>query len=369
MPRSTVLALSESEQERFLAELRRARYGYLLALHILLLCDAGKSPTEIADFLFCSRSSVYRVVNAYRAGTLFEPGDDGSLGPKVRTTFLTPSFARSIRALLEKRPSVYGWCRTRWSCATLAAQLKVQRGITVSAETMRRWLRELGYVWKRARLVARDDDPGRIAKLARIRHIAENLPRKAALIFADELDIHLLPKVGYEWILKGAVREVMTPGTNQKRYLAGGLDYLTGRLHYRIGLRKTNALFRELLSELDWFYPVRKFTKIYVVVDNFRIHDAVAVRNWLAEHPRFELIFLPTYCPEANPIERAFWDVHDKCTRNHQRRTMRWLVKDVERHLQRNGPWKYNLGDVYYEPEVTAAMANIAAASSSGAAA
>jgi len=41
-----------------LAELRRARYGYLLALHLLLLCAAGRSPTEIAAVLFCSRSSV-----------------------------------------------------------------------------------------------------------------------------------------------------------------------------------------------------------------------------------------------------------------------------------------------------------------------
>lgn len=47
-----------------LAELRRARYGYLLALHLLLLCTAGRTPSEIAAVLFCSRSSVYRVGKA-----------------------------------------------------------------------------------------------------------------------------------------------------------------------------------------------------------------------------------------------------------------------------------------------------------------
>jgi hypothetical protein len=51
-----------------LAEVRCARYGDLLALHILLLCAAQRSPTEIAAVLFCSRSTVYRVVKAYRAG-------------------------------------------------------------------------------------------------------------------------------------------------------------------------------------------------------------------------------------------------------------------------------------------------------------
>jgi hypothetical protein len=29
-------------------------------------------------------------------------------------------------------------------------------------------------------------------------------------------------------------------------------------------------------------------------------------------------VYLPTYCPKANPIEQAFGDGHDKRTRNHQ---------------------------------------------------
>ena len=58
MPRSTILELAQEEQAQMLAALWRARYGYLLALHILLLCTAGRSPTEIAAVLFCSRSSV-----------------------------------------------------------------------------------------------------------------------------------------------------------------------------------------------------------------------------------------------------------------------------------------------------------------------
>ena len=58
MPRATILDIPQHEQEGMRAELRQARYGYLLALHVLLLCAAGRTPTEIATFLFCSRSSV-----------------------------------------------------------------------------------------------------------------------------------------------------------------------------------------------------------------------------------------------------------------------------------------------------------------------
>jgi putative transposase len=362
MPKTTCVEISQEEQAQMLAVLRRARYGYLLALHILLLCAAGRHPTDIAAVLFCSRSSVYRTVRAYQAGTLgLEHDDPGRLMPPRRTTVLLPTLRRSLLALLKAPPRVYGWCRTRWSCATLALTLQAKRGITVSAETTRRWLHELDWVWKRAKLVAKDDDPHRVERLARIRFVYERLRPWEAMVFADELDIHLLPKVGYAWMPKGTQVEVMTPGTNEKHYLAGALELSTGTLHHCSGPRKTNGLFRELLQRLDDTYPAPQFRRVYVVVDNYKIHKAIAVEQWLANHPRFELLFLPTYCPRANPIERAFGDVHDLCTRNHMRKRLRDLVMDVEAHLKVNGPWKYQLSELYYEPAVTAAVENIAA--------
>jgi putative transposase len=362
MPKSPFIELSKEEQARMLAVLRRARYGYLLALHILLLCAAGRNPTEIAAVLFCSRSSVYRSVRAYREGTLgLEHDDHGWLAPPVRTTMLLPTVRRSLVALLKASPRAYGWCRTRWSCATLALTLQAKRGITVSAETMRRWVHEVGWVWKRAKLVAKDDDPHRVHRLARIRFIYEQLRPWEVMVFADELDIHLLPKVGFAWMPKGTQLAVMTPGTNEKHYLAGALDLATGALHYHRGARKTNALFRELLQRLDDAYPAPQVQRVYVVVDNYKIHKATVVDQWLAQHPRFTLLFLPTYCPRANPIERAFGDVHDCCTRNHRRKRLPDLVADVEAHLQMNGPWPYKLSDLYYEPAVTAAVQQLAA--------
>lgn len=226
---------------------------------------------------------------------------------------------------------------------------------------MRRWVHEVGWVWKRAKLVAKDDDPQRVDRLARIRFVFEQLKLYEALVFADELDIHLLPKVGYAWMPTGTQVEVMTPGQNEKHYLAGALDPTTGTLHYALGPRKTNALFRELLTMLDARYPADRYTRLYVVVDNYQIHKAKPVEQWLAAHPRVTLLFLPTYCPRANPIERAFGDVHDCCTRNHQRKRLPDLVVDVEDHLHLNGPWKYKLSDLYFEPAVTTAVENIAA--------
>ena len=347
MPRITIVEIPPAEQARMRAELRRARYGYLLALHLLLLCAAGRTPSEIAAVLFCSRSSVYRVVRAYQAGTLTFADAATEATQQRRLRLLTPSLKRSVEALLKTAPRAYGWCRTRWSCAALAMEVHVRRGLRVSAETVRHWVHELGWEWKRAKLAAKDDDPQRVEKLTRIRVAYEQLRVGTALFFADELDISLLAKVGYQWMPRGTQVEVLTPGTNEKRYLAGALDITTGTMTHCVWYRKTTGLFLDLLDTLDRTHPAPLFLHLTVVADNAKIHHARAVEKWLATHPRFELLYLPTYCPRANPIERAFGDVHDKCTRNHTRKRMWHLVQDVKQHLRVNGPWRYALSDLY----------------------
>jgi transposase len=90
--------------------------------------------------------------------------DQGRILPPVRTTVLVPMLHRSLVALLQAAPRASGWCRTRWGRATLAATLQTTRGVRVSAETRRRWVHEVGWVWKRAKLVAKDDDPYRVER-------------------------------------------------------------------------------------------------------------------------------------------------------------------------------------------------------------
>jgi transposase len=211
MPGSTIIEIPEATQALMLKELRSARYGFLLTIHILLLCAAGKNPTEIAEFLFCSRSSIYRTVRAFRRGEL-----DADLFPKRIVINEKPQlpnrFQRTLRWLVQQPPRACGWVRTRWSCATLALSITARTKLVVSRETVRRELHAQGYVWKRAKLKAKDDDPERARRLALIRHTIEHLGQDEAFFWVDELDIHLLAKVGYQWMLKGTETEIPTPG-------------------------------------------------------------------------------------------------------------------------------------------------------------
>ena len=118
---------------------------------------------------------------------------------------------------------------------------------------------------------------------------------------------------------------------------------------------------RDLLTLLAGRDPADRYPRLDVVGDHDTIHQAKAVEPWLAAHPRVSLLFLPTSCPRANPLARAYGDGHDGGTRNHQRKRLPDLVADVNDHLRLNGPWKYTLSDLDDEPAVTAAMEKIAA--------
>jgi Homeodomain-like domain-containing protein len=105
VPSTPLLAITPAEQAQMHALLRRVRYGYLLALHIFLRCAVGRNPMEIAAFLLCSRSRVYRIVRAYRPRSLGvhrAPAERRSSA--VQTRVVMPWRTRSLRVVLKADP-------------------------------------------------------------------------------------------------------------------------------------------------------------------------------------------------------------------------------------------------------------------------
>jgi transposase len=160
------------------------------------------------------------------------------------------------------------------------------------------------------------------------------LPRGHVAVYEDEVDIHLNPKIGLDWMVPGHQKLVLTPGKNVKRYLAGALDAHSGRLLWIEGERKTSALFIALLNQLRLTYPDAPV--VHVILDNYRIHDSKIVHAALAGFgERIQLHFLPPYCPDDNKIERLWQDLHANVTRNHTCPDIVSLMQEVRCYLRK----------------------------------
>jgi len=64
------------------------------------------------------------------------------------------------------------------------------------------------------------------------------------------VDIHLNPKIGADWQLRGQQKRVVTPGQNENYYLAGALHSGTGKVSNIGGNSKSLSLFIRNLKHL-----------------------------------------------------------------------------------------------------------------------
>jgi transposase len=56
--------------------------------------------------------------------------------------------------------------------------------------------------------------------------------------------------------------------------------------------------------------------KIFLVLDNLRVHHSKPVKQWLAEHTdQIEVFYLPSYSPELNPDELLNADLKQRATK------------------------------------------------------
>src|SRR5438309_978255 len=233
------------------AALRPARSGSLLALPVFLVGAAGRHPTAMAAALFCARASVSRLVRADRAGTLGGTVHaDGTLAAPGRPPGLRPWLRRALGAGLTAAPRASGWGRTRWRGATRAATRQAKHGSEVSAATVRRWRQAMAWVWHRAQRVAQDDDPHRVARVARLRCPDAHGQAQAVMGCAEALDRPLRPKVGAAWRPQGTPEEGMPPGQTEQDSLAGARPRATGQRGHGLGPRNNPGVFRALWMRL-----------------------------------------------------------------------------------------------------------------------
>jgi len=300
-----------------------------LRAHILLLLADGHAWATITAVLFTSPDTIARWQARFQRG-----GVAAVLGrPRGRPRSLAWAWAPVVLVwVLTRRPAAFGFARSRWSCAAVAVLLREDYAISTSRETVRRCLRRAGLVWRRPRPTLRPRDPDRPARLEALRKLLAGLPGDETAVFMDEVDINLNPKIGCMWMRRGQQAAVETPGTNEKRYLAGSIHWRTGRVILTEGRPKEGrsaALFVRHLDDLRRAF--RHYRVIHVICDNARTHKAEKsrlVKAYLeAWGQRVVLHYLPTYAPECNPIERVWWRLHEAVTRNHRCCSMEDLLE------------------------------------------
>lgn len=329
-----VVKLCRRDKWRLVKRMRKIKQAAMRNRYAIIVNLAeGRSAADTARALGLSRSTVGRVRERFlrhgEAGLVDRREENG-------TRKLDEFYLKTLYDVVASRPHAHGWLRPTWTREMLVATLKKLTGVGIHVATMSRALQQIGARRGSAKPTVHSTWSNR-AKHRRLREISrliETLPEEEVALYEDEVDIHLNPKIGRDWMVPGQQKTVLTPGKNSKRYLAGALDTRTGELIWVAGEKKNSLLFLLLLWELTQRYPEAKV--IHVILDNYSIHHTQQVKAALASEAgqRLRLHFLPPYCPDHNKIERAWQDLHANVTRNHHCHTMKELMKHVHRYFR-----------------------------------
>jgi len=297
---------------------------------ILLARSAGLTQRDAAFAAGVARSTVQRTER------LFEDADLEGLADGRRLNGYRVVRRSEVLALLPRlvtgQPDDYGWSRSTWTIEVVCLEVHRQLEVLVSEAQMGRLLHEVGCRRVRPKqtiALAPADQAEQIAQLRA--DLEEAVAPGDVVLYEDEVDIHLNPKVGPDWAPKGVRKTVVTPGRNKKHYIAGAYDRASKELVTVDGDSKSSDLFIALLEEL-----VRRFEgrRIHLVVDNYIIHKSKKTKRALEKlDGKVVLYFLPSYSPEYNPIERVWLDLHTAVTRNHRQADIDALMRAVKRYL------------------------------------
>lgn len=325
------LSLSVSQRRKIRTmECRTKSRVEALRCRILLLLESDVSVAAISTMLGCVRSTVYMTLYRFE-----EDGMDGLLdkrrspGPRKAT----PEARAKLLSYLDISPKELGWQRSTWTLELLALQLQEDTGVLLSPSHLRVVLRQEKCRRGRPRPALRIPVKGRRKTLEKIARLVEQASCEHEVLYLDEADIDLNPRIGLTYIKPGEQPLVLTPGKNVKYYIGGALNARTGKVLYAHGPRKNSDLFIDSLHVINKAY--RRAKIIHIVLDNYIIHKSAKAKRALENFGgRIQLHFLPPYSPEHNPIERLWKQLHDNVTRNHRHKDMPELWSDVTRFLR-----------------------------------
>ena len=204
---------------------------------------------------------------------------------------------------------------SRWTLRTLRVSVGWLTEYTVSGVWRVLQACGLGLHAARARLFSPDPDYRRkVRRLHRCLRDAARHPDTVVALFLDEFGYQRWPEVAPTWDIEAAVAQ--RAGNNQPWRTIGTLNALSGQVTYWDGYIVGREQVSAFYTRLNRAYPAVHL--IYVIQDNWNIHTHPDVLTALARYPRIKPVWLPTYAPWLNPIEKLWRWVRQDVLKMHR---------------------------------------------------
>lgn len=300
------------------------------------LKKAGRTYPEIAEIVGVNQSTVFKWYKAYVEGgqKALKIKKRGRPTGSCRT--LTPEQENELqKALVDKCPDQLKLPFALWSRNAVQQLIKQLWSIKMPIRTVGEYLKRWGFTPQKPLRRSYKQDPKAVTIWMKTGYpeIQERAKKEGAEIhWGDETGLCNQSQHGRSYAPRGKTPAILLHPRCERVNLISAVTN-QGKVRFMVYENKMNA--QTLIKFMERLVKDSE-KKIFLILDNLKVHHSYVVKDWLAEHKKeIEVFFLPAYSPELNPDEYLNCDLKQGVHSGIPARTKNDLKRKAISHLRK----------------------------------
>lgn len=297
--------------------------------------ENGSTLEEIKEAIGLCHSSICLAWKKYQAGGLkaLATGQRG----RAKGTFrhLTAGQEKQLcKKIIDKIPEQLKLDFALWTRDAVRQLIKQDTGLDMPIRTVGEYLKRWGFTPQKPLKFAYERKPEAVKKWLEVDYPAISARAKtikAEIYWGDETGLRSGDVRGRGYSPKGQTPIIQATAKYENLSMVSAITN-KGRVHWMIvDGAVDNLKFIEFLKGLIKYSRV----KIFLILDNLRVHHSKQVSAWVNENKeRIELFFLPAYSPDLNPDEHLNSDLKNGIGAKIPSRSKKNLSMAADNHLK-----------------------------------
>ncbi len=321
--------------EKIDARTHNQQTQYELRKQVVRLRKRGFSNKETAELVGISVAHASTIWSKYSRDGIeaIKPGKRGRRHGTQRV--LDADQETAVRNMLvDKAPDQLKLPFALWTRDAVRLALKRKFGIDLPLRTITDYLKRWGFTPQKPAKRAYEQDPEKLKQW-----LEQGYPEIVVRAKQDKAEIHWGDETGVNnevYNARGFAPKGKTPivRLHAKRSSINMISSITNQGKVRFMLYRetmTAPVLIKFMSRL--IKDVEK--KVFLILDNHRVHHSKRVKKWLDEHQqRIEVFFLPPYAPEHNPDEYLNGDLKQRIRSGLPSRSQEDLAKKTRSFMK-----------------------------------
>lgn len=278
---------------------------------VIRLHRRGHNKSAVMDQTGLSRDAVDAAIDLFESGSwaALKPARQGK--PVGSGRSLTDEQEATIQRLIcEKRPEQLKMDFALWSRPAVLQLIERECGIRLSVRAVGNYLKRWGFTPQKPLRRAYEQKPEAVRQWLDEQYPAIEAQAKAEggeIHWGDETALVNTDVRGRSYAPKGKTPVINVVGGTREKLSMIATVTNQGKARWMIIDEAFNA---DRLIEFMASLVKDAGRKVFLILDNLRVHHSKPVKAWLSDRKdQIEVFYLPSYSPQLNPEERLNADL------------------------------------------------------------